>query len=113
VHVERKNTQNARQQRIIGAKRRAPPPMRLPPALSSLLACIAEHAVPSDAKIEKTLPSTSLKELDPPMQRLLLSPRQDNRDSVLTCHLWCIHTNGLWGIFENKKSKRGVIAIPS
>jgi hypothetical protein len=81
--------------------------MRLPPALSSLLARTAQHAVLSNAKIEKTWPSTSLKELYPPMQRLLLSPRQDKRDSMLPCHLWCIQKNGLWGFFENKKLTRG------
>ena len=41
----------SRQMGILGAERRAPPPVRLSPAVSSLLARIAQHVGLPDAKI--------------------------------------------------------------
>jgi hypothetical protein len=75
---------------ILGAEWRAPPLARLAPKLSLLLSRIAQHIGPPQAEIERTWQLASLKELDPPMQRLLLRPRQYKRDSMLPFHLWCI-----------------------
>jgi len=69
-------TKEARQLGALGAERRALLPVRLPPAVSSLLARIAQHAGLPDAKIAENLPPTSSKEHNPPMQRLNWS-RQD------------------------------------
>jgi hypothetical protein len=78
VTYRHENTQVARQVGMLGAVRRAPPLVRPSPALSSLLARIAQHTGLPDTKIERIWPSTSLKELGPPMQRLLLRPRQQS-----------------------------------
>jgi hypothetical protein len=48
------------------------PPARPSPAVSPVLARFAQHLGLPDVKMERTWPSTSLKCLDPPMQRLLL-----------------------------------------
>jgi hypothetical protein len=66
------NPQEARHVGILGAERRAPPLVRRSPAVTFLLARIAKHVEYPDAKIERTWPPASLKELDPPMQRLLV-----------------------------------------
>jgi hypothetical protein len=54
-------------------------------------------------KIEKTWPSASLKELNPPTQNPLLRPRQDKRGFVLPCHLGCIQLRDLCSIRRDKK----------
>ena len=78
---------------MLGVKRRAPTLVRPSPAVSSLLPRIAQHAGHPDAKIERTWPSTQLKELDLPKQGLLLWPRQDKSGSVLPCNTWYIYSN--------------------
>jgi hypothetical protein len=50
---------------------------------SGIVAACAKHLGLPDAEIERTWPSASSKELIPPMQRLLIRPCQDKRDSVL------------------------------
>ena len=49
VIYRHKNTQEARQVGILGAERRAPPLVRLSPAVLSLLACIAQDLGLQDA----------------------------------------------------------------
>jgi hypothetical protein len=90
VLYRHKNTQQARQVGILGAEGRAPPLIRKP--VMSLLARIAKHIELPDATIERTWPSASLKERDPPIKRMILRPRQDKRGSVLPCLQWCIQT---------------------
>jgi hypothetical protein len=46
-----KNTQEAKRLELLGTARRAPPPKRISPAVSSLLARFAKHAGLPDAKI--------------------------------------------------------------
>jgi hypothetical protein len=59
---------------ILGAERRLPSPVQLSPTEPSLLARIAQHTGLPDVGIKRNWPTTSLKEHDPPMQRLLLRP---------------------------------------
>jgi hypothetical protein len=95
VIYRHKNTQEARQVWILGAGWRTPPQARLSPAVSSLLARIAQHEGLPDAKIHRTWLSASLTELNPPMQRLLLRFRQDKLDPVLPGHLRCFQTSDI------------------